>query len=126
MPVFDTTLGLIHGHQVKGGSGGVKAFMNQHSINRSPLFRLDHLVMAHNHDEFDISLGRGPKGLVRRAIGLAPMDGGSAWFEQMTGADSDPGVTTFIVREGYGYDSTSLKRWHDPVDIEIRRQMHAF
>jgi hypothetical protein len=121
VPIYETVLGLIHGHEVKGGAAGIKNFMKLHSGNRSPLARVDHLLMAHNHDEFDVSLGRGANGYVRRAIGLAPMDGGSAWFQNLTGADSDPGATTFIIREGTGYDSTSLKRWHRPVDLEIRR-----
>lgn len=121
IPVYEEVLGLIHGHEVKGGVAGLKAFMKMHSGNRSPLGRVDHLVLGHNHDEFDVSLGRGPNGRVRRAVGLAAMDGGSAWFQNFTGADSDPGATTFIIRKHSGYDATSLKRWHRPQDLEIRR-----
>lgn len=125
IPVFDTNLAMLHGHQVKGGAKGIDSFVQRHTTNRSPLYWADQVILAHNHDEYDVSLGRGPSGYVRRAIGLGALDGGSAWFEQFTGANSDPSMTTLIIREGYGYDRTSLKRWVLESDLERRRAVFA-
>lgn len=125
IPVYDTNYAALHGHQVKGAAKGLDTFVNKHTTNRSPFWWADLVGIAHNHDDFDISLGRGPSGYVRRAIGMPALDGGSAWFEQFTGANSDPGITTLLIREGYGYDRTSLKRWILDSDLERRRAVMA-
>lgn len=120
---FGWVLGLTHGHVIKGGSQGIKPWLKSHDMHRSAFAKSDIAVVAHNHDDFILHGGRGPRGHVRPVIGLPAMDGGSAWFYNMTGADSDPGATTFLIHEDTGYDATSLKRWHRPSDIEMRRSL---
>lgn len=118
-PIFGWKMGLIHGHQVRGGAVGVKPYMLKHEANGSSLSHADFMVVAHNHEEYVMQYGRSKStGRARQAIGLPPLDNGSAWFTNLTAADSDPGVTTFIIHEDTGLDLTSIKRWHLPEDTQ--------
>jgi len=116
--VFGWKIGIIHGHQVRGGSKGVKAYFDKHIANNTSLAAVDILIVAHNHEEYVLQIGRTAKGRARTAIGLAPLDNGSAWFTNLSAADSDPGVTTFVVNEETGLDLRSIQRWHRAEDME--------
>jgi predicted phosphodiesterase len=88
-------LGITHGHAAKIAGGGVeqklKRWLEGQSLGKQPIGDCDVLVSGHYH-HFRIADWGGCVWLQAPAL-----DGGSDWWEQMTGHSSDVGVLTFCM-----------------------------
>jgi len=88
-------LGITHGHAAKiAGSGTeqkLKRWLEGQSLGKQPIGDCDVLVSGHYH-HFRIADWGGCVWLQAPAL-----DGGSDWWEQMTGHSSDVGVLTFCM-----------------------------
>jgi predicted phosphodiesterase len=88
-------LGITHGHAAKIAGGGteqkLKRWLEGQSLGKQPIGDCDVLVSGHYH-HFRIADWGGCVWLQAPAL-----DGGSDWWEQMTGHSSDVGVLTFCM-----------------------------
>ena len=93
--VADTRLGLVHGHQWRGGPAGVEKWLAGQSLGRLPIGDSDVLLSGHYHHLRVEEVGAG-----QSCIQVPSMDGGSKWFRDSTGADSPAGLLSFVVKGG--------------------------
>jgi len=92
--VHGTILGLVHGHQAKGGGKPHDKMMrwwDGQARGRLPIGDADVLLVGHHHHLMVREYGP------RTIIQCPAMDGGSEWFADMTGEDSPPAAVTFTV-----------------------------
>tara|TARA_B100001996_G_C18668617_1_gene595810 strand:- start:1226 stop:2440 length:1215 start_codon:yes stop_codon:yes gene_type:complete len=97
LDVSGTIIGLAHGHQFRTGG----RYSHQKAINwlsgqafgMTDMADADILLSGHFHHLFVINEGR------RCLIQCPTVDGGSDWFENMTGKKSYSGTLTFSVSE---------------------------
>jgi hypothetical protein len=87
-------LGLVHGHQWRQGKAGEWWAGQTHGD--APTAAAHVLLHGHWHNA---SLGQSGhlNGRPRWVIGIDPMDGGSSWWRNITGEQSEPSVTVFDV-----------------------------
>ncbi|ROR95460.1 hypothetical protein EDD28_0101 [Salana multivorans] len=86
-------LGVAHGHQA-GTADGLAKWLAGQALGRTPVGRADIAVFGHFHNLRIQTVGDD------RWLFVAPTsDNGSDWFRNLSGADSAPGVLTFVVDE---------------------------
>lgn len=95
LDVANTRMGLVHGHQWRGGPAGVEKWFQGQSLGRLPIGDSDVLLTGHYHHLRMQEVGAG-----QTTIQVPSMDGGSKWFRDATGADSPAGLISFIVSDG--------------------------
>jgi predicted phosphodiesterase len=93
--VADSYIGFTHGHITSGGSDPqkkIKEWWKSQTFNGSPIGHANILVTGHYHHfsviEHDDS---------KIHMQCPTMDGGSEWFEDLTGTSSRTGTLTFVV-----------------------------
>lgn len=100
------TIGLVHGNQF--GPGQAISWWEKQTFGAGAVTRADILVSGHYHSFGAGVAGRNPiTGKQRTWLGAPTLDGGSDWFRQTAGRDSDPGLLVFDVTED-GFDLGSL------------------
>ena len=100
------TIGLVHGNQF--GPGQAITWWEKQTFGAGAVTRADILVSGHYHSFGAGVAGRNPiTGKQRTWLGAPTLDGGSDWFRQTAGRDSDPGLLVFDVTED-GFDLGSL------------------
>lgn len=105
--IFDTTLGMAHGHQASSGANGVITWW-QKQIHAGNL-DVDILLTGHFHHFSAKPSGRRSDSKKSRWWLQAPtLDNGSAWVANKFGEDGDPGLLTFIIEEGEGFKMQGL------------------
>lgn len=111
LDVEGTVVGLIHGHQAGNGkwpASRVWEWWRGQALGRRPVADSDVLCWGHFH-QLNVRHDGG-----RWSIGVPTMDGGSRWFAENYGSESDAGTLTFVtsggrvdhirVLEGRGWD----------------------
>ena len=100
------TIGLVHGNQF--GPGQAVRWWEKQTFGAGAITRADVMVHGHYHSFSMNAAGRNAATQQQRwAIGAPTLDGGSDWFRQTAGRDSDPGLLVFDVTED-GFDLGSL------------------
>lgn len=92
LDVGDTRIGHAHGHQWRPGEH-FKWWKGQ-AFGDNPLKDADILLAGHLHHEFVQADGR------RLFIQVPALEGGSAWYKNATGSDTDPGIFLGLARGG--------------------------
>lgn len=95
LDVCGVPVGFAHGHQVKRGS--VEQWWQGQALGRQPLADASILVTGHKHSLRVSDVGGG-----RTWFQCPALDGGSAWWTQMTGQESPSGMLTFIAGSACG------------------------
>jgi hypothetical protein len=98
-------LGLAHGHQA-GPSGLVKWWASQ-SFGRQATAGAAVLLTGHYHHLAFQAVSED-----RWWVQAPTLDGGSDWYRAKSGLDTPPGVITFTMRRGSGFDVGSLRLWN--------------
>nr|DAT33683.1 MAG TPA: DNA polymerase II small subunit [Caudoviricetes sp.] len=92
----NTRVGLVHGHQAR--SGKFNNWWKGQALGSKPLADCHYAVSGHYHSFVFESAGW-LDGRERYHIQAPPMDNGSAWWENLSGEQSRPGIVHFLVDE---------------------------
>ena len=98
LDVSDTIIGLAHGHQFRTGG----KYAHQKAVNwlsgqafgMTEMGDADILISGHFHHLFVVNEGK------RTLMQCPSLDGGSDWFENLTGKSSFAGTLTFSITDG--------------------------
>jgi len=95
LDIYGTSVGFSHGHLPGGGAAGQpeakqKKWISSQALAKSDIGDVDLFVTGHYHS-FQVS-DWGP----RMWMQCPTQDGGSEWFENMTGSNSTTGTLTFV------------------------------
>jgi predicted phosphodiesterase len=93
LDVNGTMLGLFHGHQMK--SGGALKYISGQAAGNTPLGRCDVWLSGHYHHFRSEDIGQ------RFWAQCPTLDGGSGWFRDRVGLESEPGLLTMVLGEGH-------------------------
>jgi predicted phosphodiesterase len=89
-------IGLFHGHQVGKGRFTFTKFDNwikSQAMSRRPIGDADILINGHYHFHFMRYIGQ------RIHIQAPTLDGGSGWYDEMSGGQEKPGTLVFTLDE---------------------------
>lgn len=89
-------VGLVHGHQTR--SGKFNDWWKGQALGSRPLADCHYAVSGHYHS-FVFEPAGWLDGRERYHIQAPPMDNGSAWWENISGEQSRPGVVHFLIDE---------------------------
>lgn len=106
------TLGVVHGHQMSRPELAPK-YMAGQALGRTPIGEADIVVVNHFHNFWVKSVGND-----RWMFGAPTMDAGSAWYYNVTGEESAPGVLSFVVDER-GWRDLDIAWARAGVDYEV-------
>ncbi len=95
-------LGLVHGHQWRPGKAG--DWWARQTHGDAPTAAAHVLMHGHWHNASLAQSGY-LDGRPRWIVGLDPMDGGSSWWRNLTGEQSEPSITVFDVRADGRWDN---------------------
>ena len=87
-------IGLVHGHQSR--SGKFNDWWKGQALGSKPLAGCHYAVSGHYHS-FVFEPAGWLDGRERYHIQAPPMDNGSAWWENLSGEQSRPGIVHFLV-----------------------------
>lgn len=107
-------IGLVHGHQFKGGANAWKKaedWWRGNDFGLEAVQKSQILLSGHFHHLVEVNLSSN-----RTWMQAPTIDPGSAWYTQMTGNTSVPGVLTFVASSEFplGYD---FRRVLHPSDL---------
>ena len=98
LDVSDTIIGLAHGHQFRTGGRyshqKAVAWLSGQAFGMTEMGDADILISGHFHHLFVVNEGK------RTLMQCPSVDGGSEWFENMTGKSSYAGTLTFSITPG--------------------------
>ena len=98
LDVSDTIIGLAHGHQFRTGGRyshqKAVAWLSGQAFGMTEMGDADILISGHFHHLFVVNEGK------RTLMQCPSVDGGSEWFENMTGKSSYSGTLTFSITPG--------------------------
>ena len=98
LDVSGTIIGLAHGHQFRTGGRyshqKAVAWLSGQAFGMTEMGDADILISGHFHHLFVVNEGR------RTLMQCPSVDGGSEWFENMTGKSSYAGTLTFSITPG--------------------------
>lgn len=86
-----TLVGFAHGHQIRDS----ERWWAGQALGNTPVGQADVLITAHKHHYAVRQLGH------RLWIQTPALDGGSAWFRDRAGLESDAGLVSLVVGNGY-------------------------
>lgn len=89
-------IGLVHGHQSR--SGKFNDWWKGQALGSKPLAGCHYAVSGHYHS-FVFEPAGWLDGRERYHIQAPPMDNGSAWWENLSGEQSRPGIVHFLIDE---------------------------
>lgn len=89
-------VGLVHGHQTR--SGKFNDWWKGQALGSKPLADCHYAVSGHYHS-FVFEPAGWLDGRERYHVQAPPMDNGSAWWENLSGEQSRPGIVHFLVDE---------------------------
>lgn len=89
-------LGLVHGHQSRAGK--FNDWWKGQALGSKPLAGCHYAVSGHYHS-FVFEPAGWLDGRERYHIQAPPMDNGSAWWENLSGEQSRPGIVHFLIDE---------------------------
>lgn len=92
----DIKIGLVHGHQSR--SGKFSDWWKGQALGSKPLAGCHYAVSGHYHS-FVFEPAGWLDGRERYHIQAPPMDNGSAWWENLSGEQSRPGIVHFLIDE---------------------------
>ena len=101
-------LGIVHGHQVSRPEG-LPDWWRKQSFGSQPVAAATILVHGHFHHLRLQELGATAEGASRFLIGAPTLDNGSAWFRNLSGEQSVPGLATFVLESGQPFNGTVWK-----------------
>lgn len=99
MDLSGVRVGIVHGHQFGAGanaSARALTWWQKQALGDQPIGAAQILLSGHFHH-----FAYGAHGL-RSHFQAPSLDGGSAWFRQVAGVDSAPGLLTLLVGAGCG------------------------
>lgn len=88
-------LGLFHGHQAGNTSSATEKYLDGQSGGQTPLGGCDLWVSGHYHNFRSMDYGN------RFWVQAPTLDGGSDWFRDKTGKESQPGMLTMVIGKDY-------------------------
>lgn len=98
LDVSGTIIGLAHGHQFRTGGRyshqKAVAWLSGQAFGMTEMGDADILISGHFHHLFVVNEGK------RTLMQCPSVDGGSEWFENMTGKSSYAGTLTFSITPG--------------------------
>ena len=98
LEVSGTIIGLAHGHQFRTGGRyshqKAVAWLSGQAFGMTEMGDADILISGHFHHLFVVNEGK------RTLMQCPSVDGGSEWFENMTGKSSYAGTLTFSITPG--------------------------
>ena len=98
LDVSGTIIGLAHGHQFRTGGRyshqKAVAWLSGQAFGMTDVGDSDILISGHFHHLFVVNEGK------RTLMQCPSLDGGSEWFENMTGKTSYSGTLTFSITPG--------------------------
>ena len=98
LDVSGTIIGLAHGHQFRTGGRyshqKAVAWLSGQAFGTTEMGDADILISGHFHHLFVVNEGK------RTLMQCPSVDGGSEWFENMTGKSSYAGTLTFSITPG--------------------------
>lgn len=100
-----TILGFTHGHITKGGGtpqSKIKNWWEEQSFGHRPIGDVQVLVTGHYHHTSVIQYGH------KTHIQTPALDGGSEWWVNLAGAESPPGMLTFVAGKQFKGGWTDL------------------
>lgn len=100
-----TKVGLVHGHQSR--SGKFNEWWKGQALGSKPLAGCHYAVSGHYHS-FIFEPAGWLDGRERYHIQAPPMDNGSAWWENLSGEQSRPGIVHFLVDENGDFSDLRL------------------
>lgn len=92
----DIKVGLVHGHQSR--SGKFNDWWKGQALGSKPLAGCHYAVSGHYHS-FVFEPAGWLDGRERYHVQAPPMDNGSAWWENISGEQSRPGIVHFLIDE---------------------------
>lgn len=92
----DIKVGLVHGHQSRAGK--FNDWWRGQALGSKPLADCHYAVSGHYHS-FVFEPAGWLDGRERYHIQAPPMDNGSAWWENLSGEQSRPGIVHFLIDE---------------------------
>lgn len=98
-------VGLVHGHQTR--SGKFNDWWKGQALGSKPLADCHYAVSGHYHS-FLFEPAGWLDGRERYHVQAPPMDNGSAWWENLSGEQSRPGVVHFLVDENGDFSDLRL------------------
>jgi hypothetical protein len=99
--VRGTVLGVVHGHQFSPGQAG-KWWAGQVHGDQ-PVAAASILLHGHYHNA-SMQQSGSLRGRPKWILGADALDGGSDWFQNITGEVSEPSITTFTITDA-GWDN---------------------
>jgi hypothetical protein len=109
--VFDDKfhiLGVVHGHQAKRPEA-VADWWRKQAFGQQPVADATILVHGHFHHGRSTEMGSTPSGNSRYLLGATTLDNGSGWWRKISGEDSVPGLTTFMLEREVAFTGTTWK-----------------
>lgn len=107
LPVEDIVMAVTHGHRAR--SGKFSEWWKGQAGSSSQAHEATVVVSGHYHSFVAESLGVNTVGLERLHVQAPALDGGSAWWANISGDESAPGAVTFVL-EGTDWRSLRLVR----------------
>lgn len=95
LEVANTRVGLVHGHQWRGGFEGVHKWWAGQAHGQTPVGGVDVLLTAHRHHLAVQESGGG-----KLAVQMPAVQGASAWWRTATGQHAHPGVLVGVLGDG--------------------------
>lgn len=106
LDVMGTNIGIVHGHQFRSGPNATakaEKWWKDHTFGLQPVADAHILVSGHFHHFAAMEFGH-------RVWMQAPaMDGGSQWFQEISGQSAPAGMLTFRVTQG-GWSDLAIVR----------------
>lgn len=101
----DIKIGLVHGHQSRAGK--FNDWWKGQALGSKPLAGCHYAVSGHYHS-FVFEPAGWLDGRERYHIQAPPMDNGSAWWENLSGEQSRPGIVHFLIDESGDFSDLRL------------------
>lgn len=90
-------IAITHGHRARSGKFG--DWWKGQASSSAPAHRADLIISGHYHTFLVEALGLNTKGRERLHVQGPALDGGSAWWTNISGDESKPGLVTFVMTE---------------------------